>query len=295
MHKYLLLAALGGLFIFTGCKNSPKSISDLKGTTAEDSMMYYFGEMQANNYWQDAETDTLLRLEDARRDFMNGLRAGLDMDKDNEAYNKGLQLGVRLGIRIHEFEERYGVSLPKDIMVAAMANCLDEGNESFNIAEAQKGFYAIKDRYEFEASKKDINAAADNLVKSAKEQGFSRINDTLYVKTITPGNGRRFKLGDRLPVEVTASKLNGQELVTKQFPDSVTLGEGRLRPVITQAVLTMNDGQTCQFMTTPRTLLGKRLHTVYKLPADQPLIFTVKAGAGAGRGNVNLDTPIEVE
>lgn len=295
MHKILSLLAMGALLVLSGCKNSPKSISDLKGEEAEDSMMYFFGEMNANNYWQDAESDTTLRSEEARKEFMEGLRDGLDMDRSSAAYNKGLQLGVRLGIRVREFEDRYGVKLPKNVLADAMDNCLNDAPENINIAEAQKGFYAIKDRYEFNATEKDIQAATGNLEEMAEKMGFSKLSDTLYVKVVIPGRGPKFKLGDRIPLEATASTLNGQDLVTKQFPDSVTLGEGRLRPVVSVAVLTMNDGEICQFMTTPRTLLGKRMHTVYKLPADQPVIFTVKAGQGAGRGAVSPGTPIEVE
>ena len=295
MHKNLILITLGGLLMLTGCNKSPKSISDLKGSETQDSMMYYFGEMNANNYWQDAETDTTLRSEESRKEFIDGFRAGIAMDRGNAAYNKGLQLGVRLGIRVREFEDRYGVKLPEEILAAALENCLNNGPESFNVAEAQKGFYAIKDRYEFDATEKDIKAATGNLEKVAKEMGFTKLSDTLYVKVVSPGNGPKFKLGDRIPLEATASTLNGNDLVTKQFPDSVTLGEGRLRPVVREAVLSMKDGSTCQFMTTPRTLLGKRMHTVYKLPADEPVIFTVKAGQGAGRGAVSPGTPIEVE
>ena len=107
-HKNLLIALMGALLVLTGCKNSPKKLSDLKGGTPADSMMYYFGQMQAGNYWQDAETDTLLRSDDSREEFMKGFRAAMGMDTDDPAYNKGLQLGLRLAVRLREFKERYG-------------------------------------------------------------------------------------------------------------------------------------------------------------------------------------------
>lgn len=295
MHKYYLFSILGCLLLLSACdKSGPKSMEDLKGGSVEDSMMYYFGQIQANNYWQDAESDTTLATEHSRDEFIRGFRDALKMDQDDDAYNRGLQLGIRLAIRIREFEQRYNVKLPEEVLIAAFENSLKDKN-SFNIAEAQKGFYSIKDRYDVTATENDVQACLKNLAKYAKENGFKMISDTLYVKEVTPGSGPKYKLGDRLAVEVTASTIDGKELVTKQFPDSVTLGKGRLRPVVREAVLNMNDGETCQFLTTPRTLLGKRYNTVYKLPVDQPLIFTLKAGQGAGQSRVNQEVPTDSE
>ena len=294
MHKPILLLILGGAIALTGCKNTPKDMADLQGGSREDSMMYYFGEMQANNYWQDAETDTLLRSEDAREDFMRGFRETITMGSNNPAYNKGLELGLRLALRVREFEDRYDVNLPEDVLAAALENSL-KNEHSVNVAQAQKGFYNIKDYYELRSSEKDLKISKGKLAQDAKENGFSMISDTLFVKTVTPGSGPKYKIGDRLAVDITVSTLEGKEITTRQFPDSVTLGEGRLRPVVREAVLSMQDGQTCQFMTTPRTLMGRRYKTVYKLPTDQPVIFTVKAGRGAGNHGANPEGVTEVE
>ena len=103
------------------------------------------------------------------------------------------------------------------------------------------------------------------------------INDTLYAKPATPAtNGPLFKVGERLAVDVSASTLEGREIVARQFPDSITLGEGRVPNVVREGILTMTSGQTRTFMTTPRTLFGKR-YKAYSLPSDEPVIFTVKA------------------
>ena len=260
----------------TGCGKAPKSLSDIKDATPADSMMYYFGEMQAANYWQDAETDTMLRSETARKEFMEGFRAAMEMEKSNEAYNKGLQLGLRLAIRLREFNARYGLDFSESILAASFENALKSDSE-INLIEAQKGYYKIKDHLELNASVKEVAAAKKNLLEIGERRGFEMINDTLYVKDITPGMpGAHFKEGDRIAVEVTASTIDGKEIVARQFPDSLTLGEGRIPHIVTESIYTMTNGQTRQFMTTPRTLFGKR-YAVYHLPYDEPVIFTVKA------------------
>lgn len=241
-----------------------------------DSMMFYFGAMQANNYLQDAVADTLLKTDEARADFLKGFRTALTLDEDNSAHNKGLQLGLRLAIRLRELEERYGKDFSEDILAASLQYYINNP-DSLHILEAQKGYYDIKDHYELVAAQKDVESAKSNLAKAGKENGFTMLSDTLYVKDISEAtNGPTFKEGDRIAVEVTASTLEGEEIATRQFPDSITLGEGKVPAVVREGIYTMTNGQTRQFMTTPRTLLGKRLR-IYNLDPEVPVIFTVKA------------------
>lgn len=276
MKRYsFLFIALFCLMISCG-KKEPASLEDLKGHSAVDSMMYYFGEMQAAAYWQDAETDTVLRTEQARHEFLEGVKAAMEMDKESEAYNKGLQLGLRLALRIREFQDRYDMSFSEKIFQASLKNSLMDDNRD-SIALAQKGFYKLKDRLELEAANKELADSKKELKKLAPTKGFTMLSDTLYAKEITPaGPGPRIKEGDRVAVSVSASTLDGQEIVARQFPDSITLGSGRVPKVVAVGIQTMTDGQTKSFMTTPRTLFGKR-YKAYHLPYDEPVIFTVKA------------------
>lgn len=285
MHKRLLLLLLPAIAL-VGCGkkdvSSIKEISDLsqlseyENVTPADSMMFYFGQMQAANYWQDAETDTLLRSQEERNQFMEGFRAAMKMDSDDSAYNKGLQLGLRLSLRLREFSARYHTDFSEEVLIASLAHFLN-ADEREGLQSAQQGFYNIKDRLEMQAADRDVESAKGNLVTKANEMGFTMLSDTLYSLEITPGFGPLFKMGDRLAVEVTACTLDGNEIVARQFPDSVTIGEGRVPAVVRAAILTMNNGSTYQFMTTPRTLFGKR-YTNYHLSPNEPVIFTVKAG-----------------
>lgn len=277
LYSLLLPALL--LVSLIGCEKKPQSLADLKDGTPADSMMFYFGQMQASNFWQDAASDTLLRSIEARKEFLKGFNAALKMENEKAAspYNKGLQLGLRLAIRLREFQERYGMEFSESIMSAALEQAILKDSCDIDIAEAQKGFYLIKDRLELIAANKDVADAKGNLASEAKRMGFTMITDTLYAKDITPaGNGPTLKEGARVAVEVTASTIDGTEIVAKQFPDSLTIGEGRVPNIVSVGMRTMTSGQTRTFMTTPRTLFGKR-YAIYHLPSDQPVIFTVKA------------------
>ena len=279
MHKLYSLLIPALLLIAASCDKKPQSLSDLSGGEAADSMMYYFGQMQAATYLQDAETDTLLNTPEAREQFMKGFRAALEMEdaKSASPYNRGLQLGLRLAIRLREFQERYGINFSESVLAAALENGLNSEKPEVELANAQKGYYLIKDRLELKAANKDVSAATGNLAQEGKKRGFTMISDTLYAKDITPGNGGpKLKDGDRVAVEVTASTLDGEEIVARQFPDSLTIGTGRVPNIVSIGMHTMTNGQTRTFMTTPRTLFGKR-YAVYHLPNDKPVIFTVKA------------------
>lgn len=278
MKKILLLPAALLLLAACGGKN-PKSLSDLENSSAADSMMYYLGEMQANNYLLDAESDTLLKSEEAREEFVRGFRAAMRLENENpaSAYNKGLQQGLRLAIRLREFQQRYGVDFSESVLAAALENSLTGDSANVDLAEAQRGFYRIKDRFETNTAAVEVEEAKIALANLGKSRGFTMVSDTLYGKDVTPaGPGPKFKDGDRVAVEVTASTLEGQEIVTRQFPDSITIGAGRVPRVVCLGIHTMTSGQTRTFMTTPRTLFGKR-YAVYRIPYDEPVVFTVKA------------------
>lgn len=238
-------------------------------------MMYYFGIMQANNYWQDAENDTILRTEEGRSEFLRGFRKAMTMESDNDSYNKGLQLGLRLAIRLREFEKMYGVKFPEDILADSFEEHL-KSDSSFNISEAQKSYYKIKDLLDLKKGIKETDKAKKVLAEKAKAEGYVMVNDTLYAKDITPSaGGAKFKDGDHIAIQLNSATLDGREL-GRQFPDSITIGEGRVPRIVCLATHTMTSGQTRMFMTIPKALFGNSFAR-YQLEADEPVVFTVKA------------------
>lgn len=273
MRKILPLISL--LLLLCACGGKPDKISEIKDPTPADSMMYYFGIMQANNFWQDAENDTILRTPEGKDQFLRGFRAALGMESDNDCYNRGLQLGLRLAIRLRQFEKDYGVEFSEDILAATLAQYL-EGDSAIDISAAQKGYYKIKDLLDLKKGVKEGESAKKALAQRAKDDGYVMVSDTLFAKDVTaPGAGPKFKDGDRISIQLNTATLDGREL-GRQFPDSLTIGEGRVPRTICLAIHTMTNGQTRMFMTTPQTLFGNQ-YSKYQLRSDEPVVFTVKA------------------
>ena len=261
------------IFSLASCGGGNKTSLDGKDDTPADSMMYYFGIMQANNFWQDAENDTLLRTQEGRDNFIKGFEDAMKMESDNDAYNQGLQLGLRLAIRLREFKALYGMDFPEEMLVASFAQSLKD-DHNFNVADAQKEFYKIKDRLDLQKRCDEVAGAKKNLGKIAGKEGFTMVSDTLYAKDVTAaGAGPKFKDGDHVKIELTAATVEGKA-IERQFPDNITIGEGKVPRVVCLGLHTMTDGQTRSFMTTPRTFLKRP--ELYGLEPDEPVVFTIK-------------------
>ena len=108
--KALSIVLVGGALALSSCSGGGSSTADnLKDAAPGDSLLYYFGQIQAAEYWRQAESDTTLRDEKSREDFMRGVKAGMDAVRSEDAYNQGVYLGVQMAMQIKESEEAYGI------------------------------------------------------------------------------------------------------------------------------------------------------------------------------------------
>lgn len=271
-HSLLLILSIISL---TSCGGKSGASGQNDGAESPDSMMYYFGIMQANNFRQDATNDTILLTPEGRKQFLAGFKAAMKVESDDDSYNQGLQLGLRLAIRLREFEKMYGVKFSESELIKSFEECMMSDNP-IDISAAQKGYYAIKDRLDLRKNSKESESAIKELARQAREDGFTMVSDTLFAKDITQSaGGPKFKDGDHIAIQVNAATLDGREL-GRQFPDSITIGAGRVPRIICLATHTMTSGQTRTFMTTPKTIFGNQFAN-YQLRSDEPIVFTIKA------------------
>lgn len=245
-----LLAACGG-----NNADKAKSINDYKNASTADSLAFYFGQMRAAEYWREAEIDTVLRSQESRDEFLKGLRAGLDVVKEKDAYNQGVYLGVQLAMNIREINEGYDIRTNSNIMLDAIADGL-RNDSVVDYADASQHFSQIINDLNAKKEQNDRKSAQDALVAEAKALKMTKINDDLYgAAPETPGSGPLIQLGDSIAVVIDVTQITGQDIDHQASP-ALKVGTKMLGPV-TEALLTMRVGEAREFITTPPALMGR--------------------------------------
>ena len=264
--KALSIVLVGGALALSSCSGGGSSTADnLKDAAPGDSLLYYFGQIQAAEYWRQAESDTTLRDEKSREDFMRGVKAGMDAVRSEDAYNQGVYLGVQMAMQIKESEEAYGIKCNKGVLLDAIKGGL-ANDSAVNIGEANMAFRGIIDNLEARKEAADKEAARSALAKEGQALKMKMIDKDLYAAAPTKaGSGPMLKTGDHVAVTAIFSHLDGKE-IDRQAPQDLPVGEMLPGP-ITEALLTMNTGETREFLTTASALYG-RYYQRYGMKAD---------------------------
>lgn len=278
-----LLAAGAAILLLASCSNEKKgennrSLADYGEITTPDSLLYYFGQLRAADYWQFAKSDSVLSSRQSRDEYLKGLRAGLDAAKDNDAYNQGLYVGIQLAMNMKEFSEEYGVDLNRKIVYSAIEDGL-LNDSAVNTAEANRMFRQVLERLNMRKEENDRATAIATLSEAAKAGKWNKISDTLYGGLIkTPGEGPVVKEGDFVGVELEVNDTDGKE-IDRRSMERIKVGQSFPGPV-TEAISTMNIGEIRSFYTTGPAMFG-RLSSRYNVKPTQILTFTVKLSAPA--------------
>lgn len=286
MKRYFSLIGAGLLMagIMTACGGDGSSASTgdgaLAGASQGDSLMYYFGQTRAAEFWEQAARDTTLADEAARKDFMRGVRAGLDAIKGSDAYNMGVFQGVQLALNLKDFQKDFpGVRLNNDIMLRAMADGL-KSDSTFDPAEAQKALYAIIGRLEEQKAALDRAASVEALPAQAKTLGMTKISDQLYSKILTEGNGTKFNPGDTVTTAMTLTTVDGRTLRVP-LPSEVVIGRRYVSALVSEALSTMTQNGAGRFLTSAYAMFGQRCERLDLKPSE-PLILTIRTGSAIG-------------
>ncbi len=279
--KSILLCGAAALTLASCSQGSDgRQLGEIKNANAGDSLLYYFGQRQAADYWRAAERDTTFLSEQARRDYMRGIQAGMNAVRSgDDAYNQGVFQGIQMAMNIFQFDEDYNMQLNPKVLVESMQAGL-QSDSAVNVEEAQKEFYAIMGRLNQEREEYNRKQAASNLETAQKKLKMQKISNDLYGEVVSKGDTVRLKEGDKLKVSITATDEQGQELALP-LPTEVTVGDRYMGPVFSEAYRSMTNGETKRFATTGYALFSGRSERMGVEP-DAVIILTIKA---------NLDTP----
>ncbi len=273
--------AVGAILLSAGALTScagdgQEAKAPLAGASKADSLMYYFGQTRALEFWQQARRDTTLQGEQARKEFMQGLRAGMEAVTKSEAYNLGVFQGVQLAVNLRQFQEDYpDVTLNRDVMLRAMTEGL-KNDSAVDAKEAQSGLYSIIGQMEKEKEERDRAASIQALPAEAQKLGMAKIADHLYGKVDNPGNGTKFTPGEKVATSMSIATLGGRTLQVP-LPSEVQVGARYVSPVVSEALSALTMNGSGRFLTSAQVMFGSRADRLGLQPSDM-VVLTIRTG-----------------
>lgn len=276
--KNILISGALAIMTMTGatsCGNDSGSSTgaNLADASVADSVMYYFGQVNASEYWRGAERDTTLASEEARQAYLRGLQAGMNAFKNSDDnYNAGMMRGLQMAMNIKEFNETYGISANPKIMFDSLKEGL--ANDSAFDEKAQAQFYEILGRLNAEKERKDREEATKNLIAYAGKSKMTKISDDIYASASASGDSIKLKQGDKVKLTVTATGLDGQA-IDVPFPPVTEIGGRYSNPVMDTALESMSSGETRKFASTALALFGGRAER-FGLKPDDVVILSIQ-------------------
>ena len=261
----LMMAACGG----SGQQNEAVKEAAAEENAKADSLMYCFGQMRGAEYLREAEKDSTFATEQAQKEFISGVQAGLRAVRANhDAYNRGVMLGIQMATNIGQFEKDYGVKLPSASFIKGIREMIATDSVS-NPDEMQAEFYRLKGDFQRAKEERDEQAAEAALTTAAKEKNYTAVTKGLFmVKEST--DSTHLKVGDRVQLDAKLTSLDGKELKWP-FPTQYKIGQ-RKDFILNDALVSVASGQTGRFMTSAQALFGQRASQLGLNPADVVLM-----------------------
>lgn len=252
-----------------------RDVSDLIGISTGDSLLYYYAQMRAHEYWHEADNDTLMRSPEQRRLFLDGLKAGMDAIKKNagdENYNRGVRLGARMAVKLLEFEQLYDTDLDEDLLFDSFAKGLED-NSDIPELEYQHMFYALLGRMKSQMHVRDTEHSRITLIEEAREHHLAKLEDNLYFRIDRKGTGPYAANGQSIYVSISFRRAHGDELDIPS-PGLVTVGAPGTPEVLNKAYTRLNKGATGMFATTAESIFASRTE-ILGLRASDVIIMTI--------------------
>lgn len=270
--KTLLLSAAACTLLGSCANDNGKSLDQIAGNSDIDSMMYYFGELRAADYWQAAAYDSTMLDEKNRQQYLEGLKDGLNTVHDHEDYyNRGLKMGMQMALTLQRVEKNYNVKVNQEVAYEGFAYGLT--NDSIvDETYAQNQFYRILQKYREEAESNNRVLGEKHLREEASSLKMRLINKQLWGKTITEGTTSLTK-GEKIKVDIHLISLKGRD-IDIPFPQDLEVGNHFLNPMISNAINTMKKGGKSQFATTTEALIGTRYEQL-RLEPSEVILFTI--------------------
>lgn len=251
------MALIAGVSILAGCNNNNgRTLADYPEASTGDSLLYYYIQMRAHEYWDRAASDTMLNSAEQRERFAQGVEKGLSLVTDDDNYNQALRIGIRMGINLRDFEKKYDIDLDDEIIMASLRNGLSDERD-IDILEDQREFYRLLAEMKETIKGRDKEIASKALVKEAQSRKLQKLGDNIYYKIMREGSGPKVTDGDIIEVSADYQRIDGDNLGLPS-PVTVTVGQAGIPKVMNLAYKTLKHGSMAQFATSAYQLFGSR-------------------------------------
>lgn len=259
----LLLASCSGSATTSTDNNStPIAANSPKG----DSLVYCFGQMRGAEYMREANRDSLLATDEAKQEYLRGVKAGLDAVKTGkETYNKGVFQGIQMAMNIQQFEADYRIRLSDRKFLEGLSEAL-MSDTTLDAPSIQTTFYKLMNEFNKEKEERDKEASLSALNAAGEALKMKPITDQLW-GDVPASDSLRIKDGDRIKSEIKITTLNGKT-VEAPFPKELTVGQRLSTSPLSEAFRTLASGQTGKFITSAQALFGARCQQLGLKPAD---------------------------
>lgn len=248
MKFKFLTACAACCLLMVSCGNpEPKSLEEAKLSNASDSLSYFLGEQQAFNLSYDSKNDSTLASPEAQKAYYEGLMKAIEIAKsDNEAYNIGLAAGIQFAVGLKDFESqsasfKFNKGAFETGYAYRKANPIPTPDKK--MSDMSKN---LLDKFVKEAEAANKAEAAKAMAEYAKKNGFTKLNQTLYMKVTKPGQGAVFTKGSAIIFSVSIKALNGKDLSQFVLKDNKVVLGGTLPEEYPYypAIARMNSGES---------------------------------------------------
>lgn len=263
------------LTLFASCvPERGKTLSDFPDATTGDSLLYYYAQIRANEYWEKATNNPELKAPEERLNFIDGIRKGIEamrIKDDNEAYNMGVNMGVKIAERFIEFEHRYGVKFDDEILISSLIKGLEDSVDEVPMLEAQEQYYHLLRELKSKRRAELTPKVKQQLIELARDHHLSKIKNNLFYRIEKKGVGPYPASGDAIQISADYQLANG-EVLGIPAEERLIMDSPGIPQVMDEAYSRLNKGSVGIFATSADALFGSRCRIMGVQPEDLVIV-----------------------
>lgn len=286
MKRYPLFMACGIAMaaMLASCSGSQsgKPLSELKASSASDTVSYYYGELMADRMVQMGRQDSIYKTQEMRDAYWEGFRKGFDLIKKGDtdrdrAYNEGLTFGMQLAGNFRQTQTEIPEFKFNMKMFESGYNYAFKGDSASDIMTAQQELDKTMNDMSRRAQEANKAKLESEMAAYASKNGFTKDAYGYYEKTEKKADGNALAVGDSLTLAVEFNTNKGKNMYQYNMPPT-PLVLGKSMPMeypYAKVLTTMHSGSVVKLLMLPGDIFGQAASS-FRLAPDEFIIVTLK-------------------